>query len=187
MPERYSFDIPRNISTSIQVFVAHRQDQDSLLCTLQSLHTSIFSTTYLRMAEQPENEFQIHNKNVTIETLPIYTRLQLSTYNGIATNKLYVGIRGYIYDVSDNAKNYGPGKAYHKLVGKDLSRLLALNRLQLKPEELGNDDKALSNTWFTGDLTEKQNAILDKWELFFKKRYRIVGVIVDHHNRKALE
>lgn len=139
------------------------------------------------MAELEENEFQIHNKSVSIETLPIYTRLQLATYNGIDKRKLYVGIRGFIYDVSDNAKSYGPGKAYHKLVGKDLSRLLALNRLQLKPEELEKDDKGGSSTWFTGDLTEKQNADLDKWVLFFKKRYRIVGVIVDHHNRKALE
>lgn len=117
----------------------------------------------------------------------MYTRLQLARFNGVDKSQLYVGIRGYIYDVSDNTKSYGPGKAYHKLVGKDLSRLLALNRLQLKLDEPDKDDKDVTNTWYTGDLTEKQISVLEKWVLFFKKRYRIVGVIVEHHNKKALD
>lgn len=137
------------------------------------------------MSEQPEtslNEFQQYNSKVSIKALPIFTRLQLATYNGNDKPQLYVGIRGYIYDVSENVKNYGPGKGYHKLVGKDVSRLLALNRLQLKPDDILEDGK--ENTWFTGDLNEKQNATVDKWILFFQKRYKIVGVIVDHQNTK---
>lgn len=153
-------------------------------CDHQYLHST---TLIFRMAEQTENEFQIHNNNVSIETLPMYTRLQLARFNGVDKSQLYVGIRGYIYDVSDNTKSYGPGKAYHKLVGKDLSRLLALNRLQLKLDEPDKDDKDVTNTWYTGDLTEKQISVLEKWVLFFKKRYRIVGVIVEHHNKKALD
>lgn len=131
------------------------------------------------------NEYQIYNSQVDIETLPIFTRLQLATYNGIDHPLLYVGIRGYIYDVSNNEKNYGPGKGYHKLVGKDVSRLLALSKLQLKPEDSEKDEKGTENTWYTGDLTDKQNATVDKWVTFFQKRYKIVGVIVHHQNKKA--
>lgn len=135
-------------------------------------------------APQELNEFQIYNSQVSIETLPFFTRLQLATYNGIDRPYLYVGIRGYIYDVTSNEKNYGPGKSYNKLVGKDVSRLLALNKLQLKPELAELSDKGNDNTWFTGDLTEKQNQVVEKWVTFFQKRYRIVGVIVHHQNKK---
>lgn len=138
------------------------------------------------MSEPPVadlNEFQIYNSQVSIETLPIFTRLQLANFNGTDEPLLYVGIRGFIYDVSSNEKNYGPGKGYHKLVGKDVSRLLALNRLQLNPEDAVESGK--ENTWFTGDLTEKQNDTVDKWVVFFQKRYKIVGVIIDHQNTKT--
>lgn len=135
--------------------------------------------------EAQPTEFEIYNSQVEIATLPILTRLQLATYNGSIRPLLYVGIRGYVYDVSSNQKNYGPGKSYHKLVGKDVSRLLALNKLQLKPEEVEKDEKGIENTWFTGDLTEKQNGIVDKWVTFFRKRYRIVAVIVDHSNKRV--
>lgn len=129
------------------------------------------------------NEFEIYNSQVDVSTLPIFTRPQLSRYNGIDAHEIYVAIRGYIYDVTGNDKNYGPGKSYHKLVGKDVSRLLGLNRLQLKPEDAGSD-RGAECTWYTGDFNEKQNQIVDKWVLFFKKRYRIVGVVVDHQSKK---
>lgn len=136
------------------------------------------------MAEQPQqNEFEEYNSHVDIRTLPILTRPQLSLYNGVDKPQIYVAIRGYIYDVTSNDKNYGPGKSYHKLVGKDVSRLLGLNRLQLKPEESGKGE----NTWYTGDFSDKQNQIVDKWVLFFRKRYHIVGVVVDHQNKKMME
>lgn len=130
------------------------------------------------------NEFEVFNSNIDIKTLPIFTRMQLAQYDGELKPEIYVGIRGYIYDVTNNSKSYGPGKSYHKLVGKDVSRLLGLNKLQLKPgSDQGDsyDPFLKDNTWYTGDLSEKQNQIVDKWILFFKKRYRIVGIIVDHN------
>lgn len=124
------------------------------------------------------NEFEMFNSKIDINELPIFSRSQLMIYNGVDNEKLYVAIRGYIYDVTPNLKSYGPGKAYHKLVGKDVSRLLGLNRLQLK-EEPDNSDLQ-NSSWYTQDLNTKQNEIIDKWVLFFRKRYNIVGIIVDH-------
>lgn len=131
------------------------------------------------VSEQTPNEFEKFNNGINIKMLPIYTRSQLSLYNGIDEPELYVAIKGYIYDVSNNVTNYGPGRPYHKLVGKDVSRLLGLNQLQLKPT---GDPYApeKDNAWYTGDFTEKENLIVDKWELFFRKRYTIIGVVVDH-------
>ncbi|CAK7896469.1 hypothetical protein CAAN1_03S03796 [[Candida] anglica] len=139
------------------------------------------------MPSEGPTEFELLNEKININTLPIYTRSQLALYNGVDNPKIYVAIRGYIYDVSNNTKNYGPGKGYHKLVGKDVSRLLGLNRLQLKvPDQkeqvsLSSPPQGLEfTTWYTEDLNEKQNSIIDKWCIFFRKRYEIVGIVVDH-------
>lgn len=123
--------------------------------------------------EEDLNEFQAHNAQISLETLPFYSRGQLSRYNGVDSPELYVAIRGYIYDVTSNSKNYGPGKSYHKLVGKDCSRLLGLNRLNL-------DQNSTDDTWDTSDLGEKENKRVDKWQEFFSKRYFIVGAVVDY-------
>ncbi len=119
-------------------------------------------------------EFEIRNAAVDIRELPMMTRSQLALYNGVDRPALYVAINGYIYDVSANDKNYGVGKLYHALVGKDVSRLLALNRLSLK------EGDAPTTTWYTRDLDERQRAVVDKWVVYFKKRYDIVGVVVHH-------
>lgn len=123
--------------------------------------------------KEPTEIFK-NNEKLNIKDLPIFTRSQLAQYNGTDKPELYVGIRGYIYDVTSNSNSYGPGKAYHKLVGKDVSRLLGLNKLKL----LEDSDEY---TWYTDDLDEKQQGIIDDWVKFFKMRYNIVGVIVDHN------
>lgn len=129
-------------------------------------------TAGLTQAPVELTEFEIHNQAIDIMSLPIYTRSQLAKYNGVDDTNIYVAIRGYIYDVTANSSSYGPGKGYHRLTGKDVSRMLGLNQLKLADSEV--------STWYTGDLNEKQNAIVDKWVLFFKKRYNIVGMVVDH-------
>ncbi|KAM9921283.1 hypothetical protein OXX80_012206 [Metschnikowia pulcherrima] len=130
------------------------------------------------------NEFELHNSQVDILTLPIYTRTQLLRYNGQDKNRIFVAIKGYIYDVTSNRRNYGAGKSYHKLVGKDVSRLLGLNRLQLKANESDTGPGEHKEEWDTSDFSEKQFQAVDKWVAFFNKRYRIVGIVVHHQTRK---
>lgn len=132
--------------------------------------------------KEPElNEFQKYNNAVDQTKLPLFSRAQLQRYNGVDRPEIYVAIRGIIYDVTHNLKSYRPGKAYNRLVGKDASRQLGTNKLQLGPNEQLADDP--ENTWYTGDLTEKQNQTVDKWGEFFRKRYKIVGLVVDQHDR----
>lgn len=142
-------------------------------------------------AKEPEkNEFEIYNEAIDLGELPVMTRSQLALYNGADKAELYVAIKGYVYDVTSNSKSYGAGKSYHALVARDCGRMLAMNKLDVA--KLYVDDGATStrsepqhrrseiDTWTISDLTERQQAAVDKWELFFKKRYRIVAVIVDH-------
>ncbi|KAI5969389.1 hypothetical protein CANMA_001456 [Candida margitis] len=112
------------------------------------------------------------NERINVDSLPCLSREQLSKFNGTDDTKLYVAIKGYVYDVTANSKSYGPGKAYNKLVGKDVGRLLGLNKLQLK-EENGR----VPDSWDLSDLTEKQLGFIDDWIVFFKMRYPIVAKI----------
>lgn len=139
-------------------------------------------STAQESTQEPElNEFQKYNASVDVLTLPLFSRSELALYNGVDKPELYVAIRGLIYDVTSNQKSYGPGKAYNRLVGRDASRQLGTNKLQLGPKEVLEDEP--DNTWYTDDLTEKQNGVVDKWGEFFKKRYRIVGAVVDQDRR----
>lgn len=155
-----------------------------LSCTPWGIKKFLLKTIPMTTAKPP-TEFEIYNSQVSILTLPIFTRAQLAQYNGSTRSQYYVAIRGYIYDVSSNEKNYGPGKSYHRLVGKDVSRLLGMNKLKLEEENPLTAAPGTIDTWSTEDLTEKQNNTVDKWVEFFRKRYRIVGVVVDHKGRSS--
>lgn len=98
-----------------------------------------------------------------------FTQEQLKMYNGSNPEQpVYVAIKGTIFDVTRRADTYGPGGSYNILAGKDASRCLA--RSTLKPEDVGAE---------CGDLSEKQRKVLDEWYVFFRKRYNIVGTLVD--------
>jgi len=55
---------------------------------------------------------------------PIYlTPEELATYDGTDASKpIYLAINGTIYDVSANARTYGPGGSYHYFAGCDAAR-----------------------------------------------------------------
>ncbi|EGX88339.1 progesterone binding protein, putative [Cordyceps militaris CM01] len=90
---------------------------------------------------------------------------ELSKCNGVDSDKIYVAIKGKVYDVTGNP-SYLPGKAYHVFTGKDASR--ALGMTSTKPEDVVAD-------WST--LSEKEKGVLQDWITFFSKRYNIVGVV----------
>ena len=97
-----------------------------------------------------------------------FTPAHLLQFRGQSpTTPLYIGIKGLVYDVSGKRDMYGPGASYHVLTGRDASR--ALGRSSLKQEDVEADD---------GVLTADERKVLDEWEAFFRKRYPIVGKIV---------
>lgn len=101
-----------------------------------------------------------------------FTRKKLLKYDGIQDEKIYVGIKGQIFDVTQNKKAYGPGTSYHVFTGKDSSRALA--KSSLSPE-----DNNSSISYKIDDLTEDELRVLEDWYTFFSKRYNIVGVVVE--------
>lgn len=99
-------------------------------------------------------------------------RHELLRYDGVRLDKIYVAIRGVVFDVSSNVKAYGPGSLYHIFTGKDSSRALA--KASLKPE-----DNDYETSYKTDGLTPAELTVLDDWYTFFSKRYNVVGRVVD--------
>lgn len=121
-------------------------------------------------------DFETYNQQLDFHQLAIFTRSQLAKYNGKDKPAIYVAIKGYIYDVTHNKKAYGEGKSYNKFVGKDVGGLLGRNIIQEKE----TDGLAVKEPWDLSELTEKQLETVEKWRRFFSKRYKIVGLVVDH-------
>lgn len=125
---------------------------------------------------EKSSEIEHYNDNIDSVDLPVFTRSQLSIYNGVNNPKVYIGIKGYVYDVTTNLDSYGPGKSYNTLTGKEVTRLFAINKLKV-PE--GDGDQKL---WDIDDLSDKQKDAVVKWIEFFHCRYKVVGIIGDHVN-----
>lgn len=93
---------------------------------------------------------------------------QLSNISsGVQNPRIFVAIKGIIFDVTRNSASYGPGQGYSVFVAKDASRALA--KSSLKPEDARPEYH---------DLPPKELKVLEDWYTYFSLRYNIVGRIV---------
>jgi len=101
---------------------------------------------------------------LTADELVEYDGRELPGTNGHAP--LFLAVRGRIYDVTAGAPFYGPGRSYHKLVGKDATRAFCTGCLE--PECLISS---------VDGLTEAQQKEADRWiELYeHHDKYKLVG------------
>ncbi|KND04955.1 uncharacterized protein SPPG_08863 [Spizellomyces punctatus DAOM BR117] len=98
-----------------------------------------------------------------------FTAAELARYDGTnAELPVYLAVKGTVFDVTKNRDMYSPGKGYHVFAGKDASQ--ALGKSSLKPEECVPDYSS---------LTAEEMETLNKWEAHYKKKYNIVGKVVD--------
>lgn len=62
-----------------------------------------------------------------LNSLPFFTEAELAKYDGTDPQlPIYIGLNGYVYDVSEGKKYYAPEGAYHYLAGKDSSKSLRM-------------------------------------------------------------
>lgn len=104
-----------------------------------------------------------------------FTVEQLATFIGGADDKrpIYISVKSEVYDVSSSRELYGPLGKYEALAGKDVTRALALGKL--------DDAKELANLNLS-DLTPEQFQTLDEWLAKFRSdehKYTHVGRLVD--------
>ncbi|KAK4141988.1 cytochrome b5-like heme/steroid binding domain-containing protein [Dichotomopilus funicola] len=132
---------------------------------------------------------------------PLYlTPSELATYNGSDPSKpLYLAINGTIYDVSSNARTYGPGGSYQYFSGVDAARAyvtgcFAEDRTPdmrgVEEMYLPIDDPVVDRHWTAAELAElkkeerakaekKVHDNLSHWVNFFKNspKYDFVGYV----------
>lgn len=77
----------------------------------------LVSSIYLyRVGESPDQKKILSKKT----NLPILSKEELKSYNGKDPDKpIYIGLDGYVYDVTAGRKFYQTGGAYHYLAGRD--------------------------------------------------------------------
>ncbi|KAG8949453.1 hypothetical protein FRC04_008552 [Tulasnella sp. 424] len=128
----------------------------------------------------PRRPHQQYPSNQTIMSPPTedlpppksdpFTLEQLKRFDGTDESlPIYVSIKGTVFDVTRKRDVYGPPTgSYRVFAGKDASRAFGLS--SLKVEDADPD-------WST--LQEKELKTLEEWWSFFKKRYAVVGRVVD--------
>lgn len=68
------------------------------------------------------------------------TPSQLAVYNGIPEGqKIYVAIKGTVFDVTAKSDMYGPGKSYHVFAGKDASKGLGMSSVKIEVSRVAID------------------------------------------------
>ncbi len=99
-----------------------------------------------------------------------FTREELSEYDGRKRKEVYLGCKGFVFDVS-KSQSYRPGSNYNIFAGKDAT--VGLAKMSLDPTDLETSD--------TSRLKESEVACLDQWFKQFKEHYKypVVGVIAD--------
>lgn len=73
--------------------------------------------------------FQFHKKidNNIYKDLPVYTLEQLKGYDGTKPElPIYIGLDGYVYDVTPGKSFYAPGGTYHNIAGTDATKELQI-------------------------------------------------------------
>jgi predicted heme/steroid binding protein len=139
--------------------------------------------------------------NTPPQTGPVYlTPTELLAYDGTdPTKPIYLAINGSIYDVSANARTYGPGGSYHYFAGCDAARAyvtgcFAEDRTPdmrgVEDMYLPLDDPAVDRHWSKAELEalkQQERAAAEKrvheglvhWVNFFRDspKYDFVGYV----------
>lgn len=142
-----------------------------ILVTLKKVLLTNVSPIDLETEIDPEKD----SKDASDESTVIreYTLRELSNYNGFDLEKIYIAVKGNVYDVSKGRQFYGPSGPYSNFAGNDASRGLALNSFEI--ENIRRWDEPIDDL---SDLSESEKKSLDNWENMFKGKYACVGTLV---------
>ncbi|KAI9139925.1 cytochrome b5-like heme/steroid binding domain-containing protein [Paraphysoderma sedebokerense] len=154
-----SFWLPISLSALFLVVAVVRPVKNML----SDLPTDLKSTTGSKPSSSSDS------------TLKSFTPSELSQYNGTNPDlPVYLAIKGTVFDVTKNKAMYVPGQGYHVFAGKDASKALGMS--SLKEEDCVAD--------YSG-LNESQLKVLNDWESFYRKKYPVIGQIIQTDSTKT--
>jgi len=91
-------------------------------------------------------------------------------YNGTEEERICIGIKGEIFDVTRGSNFYGPGGPYHAFAGRDASRAFANFSTESAMFKETDDDLS--------DLTLQEQSQLNDWYDNLSAKYDKVGNII---------
>ncbi|AGO09884.1 AaceriAAL106Wp [[Ashbya] aceris (nom. inval.)] len=97
----------------------------------------------------------------------------LYKFNGHDDEKIFIAVKGKVYDCTAGRQFYGPSGPYSNFAGHDASRGLATNSFEL--DAVKHWDQPVDDL---SDLSEQQLEALDGWAAHFEKKYPCIGVLV---------
>eukprot|EP01091_Cochliopodium_minus_P002318 TRINITY_DN1217_c0_g1_i1.p1 TRINITY_DN1217_c0_g1~~TRINITY_DN1217_c0_g1_i1.p1 ORF type:complete len:189 (+),score=62.88 TRINITY_DN1217_c0_g1_i1:1-567(+) len=107
------------------------------------------------------------------ERLKFMNKQELIVYNGTDNERIYVGIKDRIFDVTRGKNFYGPNCSYNSLTGKDST--VALGKMDLNKDfgDLKYDS-----------LDKDEKEVADDWENKFLTKYDLVAILYDNEEDK---
>ncbi|ODQ65167.1 cytochrome b5 [Nadsonia fulvescens var. elongata DSM 6958] len=99
-----------------------------------------------------------------------YTPSTLIKFNGVDDERVFLAVKGIVYDVSAGKKFYGPGGPYANFAGHDASRGLAKNSFDI--EVITPIDQPID---LLKDLTDEEIEAMNGWAAMFAGKYLVVG------------
>lgn len=104
----------------------------------------------------------------------VFSSAELAMFDGVYDRRIYVALKGYVYDVSERRDLYGfdVGGAYAKLAGHDATR--ALTKMSLSVEDVGRCD---IGDLLESNLAELHEKALHDWVQRFERHYAVVGTL----------
>ncbi|CCF56606.1 hypothetical protein KAFR_0B03100 [Kazachstania africana CBS 2517] len=96
----------------------------------------------------------------------------LYTYNGHDDEKIFIAIKGNVYDCTTGRQFYGPSGPYANFAGRDASRGLAMNSFDI--EVIRNWDQPIDDL---SNLTAADWDALNEWEQHFQGKYPCIGTL----------
>ncbi|KAI9220274.1 membrane-associated progesterone receptor component 1 [Blastocladiella britannica] len=103
-----------------------------------------------------------------------YTPLELAEFDGRRSRKIFMAVKGRVFDVSRGASFYGPDGAYGNFAGRDASRGLAKHSFEL--DMLMPLDQPIDTL---ADLSADERDSLNDWFGHFSMKYPHVGFLVN--------
>lgn len=97
----------------------------------------------------------------------------LYKFNGHDDEKIFIAIRGRVFDCTTGRSFYGPSGPYANFAGKDASRGLALNSFEL--DVIRDWNQPIDRLH---GLDRQQRKALNDWLHFFEGKYPVIGTLV---------
>eukprot|EP00640_Fibrocapsa_japonica_P002373 CAMPEP_0113938032 /NCGR_PEP_ID=MMETSP1339-20121228/4470_1 /TAXON_ID=94617 /ORGANISM="Fibrocapsa japonica" /LENGTH=278 /DNA_ID=CAMNT_0000940963 /DNA_START=93 /DNA_END=929 /DNA_ORIENTATION=+ /assembly_acc=CAM_ASM_000762 len=136
------------------------------------IFTVVASFVVLKCLFSPRNQEAETTREEESEPDPPrnFTADQLKEYNGESQEKIYLSMKGKVFDVSRKTQSYGPEGPYHLFAGRECGRSLA--KMSFEEEDLG--------TARVDDLSSMEKDQLKNWmeDFEFYKQYPVVGRLV---------